>query len=290
MIGVIAALLGTLYSSYTDIKTGYVNDNLAHAMILLGAILVPIFWPQKMLLIYGVALAVFLAGFGLYLFGQMGGGDMKLFTALALLIPFYPAELVPFAGSLGISPVNSGYPFILSVFVFSGILFMFFMPAIFLRKIYRARRKIDGFGRKLRMGAIYSCILVPLFIFWSYFSYALVLLFLPMIAVMFLYPFKDDIVKHFFAERKRIADLNDDDVIALECLDERTKRVLGLWRKTFTSRELGRIKARAKKAKMTYITVCENMPKYVPYIFASLVLNLIFGDVLLWVMMATIPV
>jgi hypothetical protein len=161
---------------------------------------------------------------------------------------------------------------------------MFVIPAIYLRKIYRVRKKVEGFQRKILMGAALSVLLVPLFVFWSYYSRALMVLFLPMVAMMFLYPFKDDIVKHFFAEKKRIANLNDDDVIALECLDEKTKRVLGLWRKTFTSKELEKIKARARKARMTYITVCENMPKFVPYIFISLVLNLVFGDVLFWIM------
>ena len=43
MINILIAIAGTTYSAYTDLKTGYVEDWLSHSMIILGAILIPVY-------------------------------------------------------------------------------------------------------------------------------------------------------------------------------------------------------------------------------------------------------
>jgi hypothetical protein len=285
MINIIIALVGTLYASYTDVRTGFVDDWLSHLMIGLGVIYVILTFPvADAVFIYAVAAAVFGVGYLAYIFGQMGGGDVKLFTALVLLIPFYPQQMVPIANSVGITPVSPGYPFILPVFLVSGILFMFFISIIYLRRITKISKKIKDFEKKMTHGIFYAAVFSPFFIIWFIYSPLLVLLLVPVSATMMLMPFKDDIVKLFFAEKKKISDLNEDDVLALEMIDSKTKKKLGLWRKTYTAVELKKIKERAKKHRIHTITVCENMPKYVPYIFMSLVINLFLGDAFIYLL------
>jgi hypothetical protein len=285
IIGAVIALLGVAYSSYTDIKTGEVSDRLSHAMIGLGAILVAFSFPfWQAVTIIGLGILVFALGFILYIFGQIGGGDVKLFTALILLIPYYPASLRPLSEAIGINPVPSTLPFIVSVFILSGIFFMLFIPLIYLRKLSAKRKKIKDFRRKVITGLVYCAILSPILMIWFMKSIPIALVFVPMFFALMIIPFKDDIVVLFFARKKKIAYLNDDDVLALESMSKTTIAKLGLWRKTFTLIELKKIKERARKYKITTVMVCEDLPKYVPYIFASLVLNLLFGDVFIYLL------
>ena len=285
IIGAIIALLGVAYSSYTDLKTGDVSDRLSHSMIGIGAILVAFSFPfWQAVAIIGLATAVFVLGFILYIFGQMGGGDVKLFTALALLVPYYPNALRPFSEAIGINPVSAALPFIIAVFLLSGIFFMLFIPLAYLRKISAKRSKIKDYKKKILTGLIYCAILSPILFIWFMKSMLIALIFIPMFFALMIIPFKDDIVVLFFARKKRVADLNEEDVLAPESMSKTTIAKLGLWRKTFTPMELKKIKERARKYKITTVMVCEDLPKYVPYIFASLVLNLIFGDVFIYLL------
>jgi hypothetical protein len=161
---------------------------------------------------------------------------------------------------------------------------MLFIPLIYLRKLSAKRKKIKDFRRKVITGLVYCAILSPILMIWFMKSIPIALVFVPMFFALMIIPFKDDIVVLFFARKKKIAYLNDDDVLALESMSKTTIAKLGLWRKTFTLIELKKIKERARKYKITTVMVCEDLPKYVPYIFASLVLNLLFGDVFIYLL------
>jgi len=288
MINVLVMLIGLIGASITDLKTGYVPNILSHALILAGVVFVFFEFPLDLALsIYGVAIAVFAAGYILYISGQMGGGDVKLFTALTLLIPIYPSSLVSIMNSIGIQPAIPSYPFIISVFILFGILFMIVIPLQYIPKVYKARDKIEFYDKKIRISIAFSLLLVPVFALWFVYFKALIILTLPMLLTLFIIPFKDDIMKHFFAQKKDVQKLDDDDVIALELINDKVKKKLGLWRKTPTKKELEKIKKLAKKYHIKQITVCENMPKAVPIILAAFILSLIFGDVLLFLLMNT---
>lgn len=283
LVGVIIALVGTAHSAWNDWKTGYVNDNVSHAMIISGAILVLLAQPlSQAAWTFATAGIVFAAGFVAYLFGQIGGGDVKLFTGLALLIPQYPQELV---GALPVQPVIAPYPFIVSVFVLFGIFFTLLIPTVYLKRLIDRKKQIKDFRMKSIKGAAYGLAFLPLFVYWFFISKAVAVLFLPAAVALVLIPFKDDVVRLFFAQQKKVADLNEEDVLALELIKDSTKKTLHLWRKTFTNRELETIKRLAKKRGVRTLLVCENLPRAVPHIFAALCVSLVFGDFLLWLVL-----
>lgn len=285
MINILVALVGIAIAAYTDFKTGYVPDKLSHVLIGIGILWVIFSYPfNDMILIFGMAAAVFGIGFIAYIFGQFGGGDVKLFTALVLLIPFYPQEIIPYIQNIGITPFFTEYPFILSIFLFAAIMDLFVVSIDYYIKLHGIKKKIKDFRKKFWIGIVYISILIPVFVFWYFLSPALLIVFIPMMTAFLIIPFRQDILKHFAATKKKISKLDEDDVIALEMLDKKTKKKLGLWRKTFTPPELRKIKARARKAKIRNITVYENLPKFVPFIFLSLIINLLLGDVLFYLL------
>lgn len=87
----IALAIALLFAAFTDIRHRQI-DNWLNAAIALGA---PLFWWASGLYLWpgvalqlGVAFGAFLILAGLFALRAMGGGDVKLLTALALWIPF----------------------------------------------------------------------------------------------------------------------------------------------------------------------------------------------------------
>ncbi|MEW6009724.1 MAG: A24 family peptidase C-terminal domain-containing protein [Euryarchaeota archaeon] len=117
----IIAILACLYASYSDIKEGVISNKLTFPLIGLGLLLNGIFSILTgfyIFIIYGVIFTAFIFGLG-YLFWRLGawaGGDVKLFTALAALLPFQPfiVNYTMFGFNL---PLVATYPFPLTVIV-----------------------------------------------------------------------------------------------------------------------------------------------------------------------------
>lgn len=87
LLGALACAL--IYAAFTDLRRRQI-DNWLNAVIALGA---PLFWWSTGLSLWpgvaiqlGIALAAFVVLAGLFALRAMGGGDVKLLTALALWI------------------------------------------------------------------------------------------------------------------------------------------------------------------------------------------------------------
>ena len=283
LVPVLVAVVGTALLAYTDYKTTYMPDKYTHSMLLIGLVWLVLFnsSPASAFLI---ALITFAVLFLMYLFGQIGGGDVKLFTALALLIPSYPKVLYPFLNSIGLSPIiSSPIPFVFSVFLLAGLLGpMFFVSIWYFYKLYKIREKVKGYDAKILKSSVLILFSIPLIYYFYSFSHGFIFIFLPVITSFLILPFKNDMLKHFSMKKKKVKDLNDDDVLALEFISKSKKKKLGLWRKTFTSSELKRIKAKAKKLKIKEVEVYDYLPQFGPFIFVSLIINLLIGDFLIY--------
>jgi len=285
LLGAAIAVIGTALVAYTDYKTGYMPDMYTHAMIIAGALLLPFYYPSfgAALWSYLAALAVFAVCFIFYIFGQLGGGDVKLFTALTLLIPAYPAPLA----ALGFNPIAPPYPFIVSVFFASAVLAMLFVSIGYALRLYHDRAKIDRFASKSLRGLAYAGGVGALVWFWSILSTRMLVVGVPMLFGAFIIAFKEDIMRLYVVKKKKVSKLNDDDVLALELMSASMKSKLGVGsRKTFLAMELKDLKKRARAAGISEVLVSEYLPKFGPFILAALLLDLLVGDALLWLLMS----
>lgn len=104
--GLLAGLaIALLVAAFTDLRSRQIGNKL-NAAIALGA---PLFWWASGLALWpdvalqvGVALAAFAVLAGLFALGAMGGGDVKLLTALALWIqPAWFVKLLVVMALLG---------------------------------------------------------------------------------------------------------------------------------------------------------------------------------------------
>lgn len=103
LITTIIAVLASLYGSYSDLKTGIIPNKLTFPLIGLGLLLNGIyaFSIGNLWLIISVVIitgVIFVLGYLFWKMGAWAGGDVKLFTALAALIPFY--SVLPYYPSL----------------------------------------------------------------------------------------------------------------------------------------------------------------------------------------------
>ncbi|WP_414468739.1 A24 family peptidase C-terminal domain-containing protein [Methanobacterium sp. ACI-7] len=136
------AIIACIYASYTDLKSGIIQNKLTFPLIGLGIVFNGIYafiagniW----LLIYAVIFTagIFVLGYALWKIGAWAGGDVKLFTALAALIPFYPA-LVNYS-ILGIEfPISASYIFPLTLIINS---ILAILPFLFIFTFYIVIRK-----------------------------------------------------------------------------------------------------------------------------------------------------
>lgn len=141
LLATIIAILASVYASYTDITKGIIPNRLTFPLIGVGmvlngiyAILIGDLW----YLILGLIITGVIFGLG-YIFWKMGawaGGDVKLFTALAALLPFYPA-VVSYQVFSHTFPMEAAYPFPFTVII-NSILSM--LPFLLIYVLFVAMR------------------------------------------------------------------------------------------------------------------------------------------------------
>jgi len=141
LLATIIAIIACIYASYTDMNRGIIPNRLTFPLIGLGLVLNG-FYAFLIGDIWYLILSLIITGaiFGLgYLFWKMGawaGGDVKLFTALAALLPFYPA-IITYQFLNYTFPLEAAYPFPLTLII-NSILSM--LPFLLIYVLFVAMR------------------------------------------------------------------------------------------------------------------------------------------------------
>ncbi len=142
LITSIIAIVACVYASYSDLKEGIIPNKLTFPLIGIGIILNSVYafiindiWHLVMcLVITGV---IFGLGYVFWKMGAWAGGDVKLFTALAALLPFSPLLVSYNIFSMDF-PVEASYPFPLTLII-NSILSVF--PFIMIYLVYIVMKK-----------------------------------------------------------------------------------------------------------------------------------------------------
>ncbi|MBI4399657.1 prepilin peptidase, partial [Candidatus Micrarchaeota archaeon] len=125
------AVLGTVIATYYDLfNNRNVPNMLTYSLVGLG-LLFNVLEGISSAYIILTAIVIFVLGYLLYINGQIGGADILLFAAIALLIPRQPTFFVSSSGLLE-------FPFIISLLITSGILFATYMLFYYSPKIVLA--------------------------------------------------------------------------------------------------------------------------------------------------------
>lgn len=140
------AILACIYASYTDLKRGIIANKLTFPLIALGIVLNGIYafsTGNLMVLVYTLLFTgtIFVLGYIFWILGAWAGGDVKMFTALAALLPLQPI-LISY-NVLGYSlPVMAKYPFPFTVIINSILSILPFLLIFVFYIVYTEKREL----------------------------------------------------------------------------------------------------------------------------------------------------
>ncbi|MBI4210437.1 MAG: prepilin peptidase [Candidatus Diapherotrites archaeon] len=254
-----AVLIASAAGAYTDFKTGYIYDWVTLPLIALG-LLADIYEQQ----FTGIALGaiVFGLGYALYYTGKLGGGDVKLYTGIALIMPSYGGGL-----------------FILSAAFLGGLCAVVFFSAYYVTGY--ARKGIDT---QYNSKGILRSALLLVFIaayFYALYSYGFIspqyaaTLGVPMLFGLAFAALEKGIRKEFFVKRIRVSELEDDELLAHDFMREEERKAVqekaGLGLKAVIGESE---KAKLYGAGIIEVAVYRNLPRFGPFIFLGVLLAL----------------
>ena len=261
-IRIAAAVLMLAVGTYFDIfKNRNVPDKFLYAC--LGVALLFTVFPFNDLSVYALAQGVFIfaIGYMMYKAGQIGGADVYLLTAIALLIPIPPS----------VANVGIAIPFVFFVIIFAGLLFTAYNIVYFAVKLSREKiTKIDW---------VYLILAVPFAIFAYFYLNSIfyspvyfsivTLLFL---GAVFFGAFREAIMRH--AVVRVPVGKAEEEVFASEYAGEKERKIVKV--RVIDKKTIEEL----KKARIKEITVYGKLPPFVPFLLGGVLLSLFFANLL----------
>jgi len=281
LVRILLAVGGLAAASYFDL---FNNKNvpviLTYALIVLGFLLNLASFDFD-LIVYssGVALAILLLGYLIYKAGQIGGADILLFAGIALLLPEFPAPLVPVLSNAS-SGVFVAYPPVVSVFLVSGILSIcslsaYYVPVILKRAWKKKKLPLtheDTLSAVMLAGAylIVFYLMSPIYVFRPIqAAVVFTVLFLATLLLLF-----KTHISSLMVKRVKVKEIDEEDVLAIERISPRIVKKYKLER-LLTPKE---IKKLSKVKELKTFPVLKGMPPFVPYMLFALLLLVLLGD------------
>src|SRR3989338_6080672 len=249
---IIAVLAMTGLAAYTDIKTGLIYDKITYSGIALGLLFNLIDFN-----LFGIAFAaaIFIGSYFFYYIGGIGGGDVKMFTATAMLLPFH-----------------NNFPFLLSALFFASIASIAVFSIYF---VYTAlKKKPETFREKMPLALMYAvCFLLAMFLLLQL-NVVNPLSFLVLAGTFILaspyLAFKKEIQGQLFLQQVSVEKLEDDEIIAKEFLDEKIREKLTANAKgIFTDKD----KLLLKEMGIASVPVYRGLPPFAPFFLLGVILS-----------------
>ena len=260
-------LVASAIGAYTDFRTGEIFDYITYPLIGIGILLNAfelflgnfVAWQY-----FALGAAVFVLGYIAYFAGKIGGGDVKLFVGIALVLPFFGESFFP-----------------LNVFLINALFAAAILAVIGVGIYYLLKYAKKGMNLNYnRQGIIRAALLAILFGFYFYFGLqfkainllAVQMLAFPVaIAILFI-AFEKGIKKEFFLKKVKLSELEEDEVIAFEFLEEKEKKELELKFKGVIGEKE---KEKLEKAGIKEMLVYRALPRFGPFVFFGIAIVLL---------------
>ncbi len=248
-------LIGTLLGGITDAKTGYIYDWITIPMIIIG-IITSIIQLQLFNIFSGIIIFVLLLVF--YKLGKIGGGDVKMFTGIALLNPFNKID------------------FLITLFFFAAISSMIFYSTYYSLKYFKKGVKFEREKKGIFNATIISLIIIFYFTIMLNLRiiqpFFIMIIALPLGLGIIYFSLQKGIKEEFFEEKIRVNKLEDDEVLG-EQNNEKIKKLLK-WKMLLGKKEIELL----KKHKIKSVFVLRNLPKFGPFIFIGTIIAILVPE------------
>ncbi|MDD3178386.1 MAG: A24 family peptidase [Candidatus ainarchaeum sp.] len=279
ILKIIVIVIACFIASYTDFKKGYIYNWLSFPLICLGLIflvldcfIINLLGYIYFLKVIGIGVLIYLIGYLLYYFGKLGGGDIKLFIGLHLVLPYLNNQLT-----------------ILWVILFSSLLSVFIISIVYsfkLIKVFRIKKIkfLDLLKSKINyiIKSVFFFLIFLFMLIYSfstlYFNYLYFLILIPILFGLFIVIFEKEVKEYIYLEYKLVNDLEDGDVLAVEYLKDLSLEDLKLKNRTvIEEKDILRFK---KSKKIKKLPIYYNLPKFGPFIFLGLIVFLLVSKYL----------
>ncbi len=254
------ALLICAIASYTDLKERLIYDKLTYPSIALGFLFAVCDAVIGDFTGIALAAAIFAFSYALYFAGKIGGGDVKLFVALALLIPRAGNKLL-----------------FIEMLLYAALLSSAAVSCYGLFRIVKER----SFGNKENIAKallLASFLLVYLYIMLNLGAITLlgaIILGFPLVMSSIFLAFSKEINRKLFLEYVPVDELEEDEILAKEYASSKLLKLFGAkFKGIITEKD----KERLKKAGINKVPVYRALPPFAPFMLAGLVLALIMPE------------
>ncbi len=275
ILKIVLVVIACGIAAYTDYKTGLIQNWLTYPLVVIGllilvyeAFLSPIHLGLSYLLtVIFIGILIYVIGYFMYKHGKLGGGDIKLFIGIHLVIPYYLGQVV-----------------ILWLLIIASLLSVLFVSVSYL---YRLKQKLKFKGMlkiwlKRKMVVLKSLVIFIIFFVFVYLfvskfheSWLYFLILIPILLGLKLMVFEPEVRKYIYLKNKKISELEDGDVLALDFIKKALLTKLKLKGKSIL--EESDIKHIKKMKGIKSIPIYDFLPRFGPYIFLGLVIVLLFG-------------
>ncbi len=262
-VRIAVAIIGTAIASWYDVRNNRnVPNNLLYAFLGL-AFLSNIIFYQENITVYSLSVAaiVFALGYLFYKVGYIGGADVYVLASIALLIPAVPSYI----------PTLLNFPPVLSVIITSGVFFALYFLWFIITTI--ALKNIKGKFEYLLLIPIYAVLLYFLLSSGVFgFAYIIAVSTLLLASIIFMV-YKEKVVAAM-ARKVPLSKVDEEDVAVPELMPALAKKYK--IKRLLEENELKRLKKEGVKE----IYVYKELPPFLPFVLAGLLITVVVGDIL----------
>lgn len=265
IIRVIFLLLACGLAAYYDNKTGYIYDWITLPLIAIGLLinLFTFYW-LDVLSILLIALVIYIFGYIAYYYGKIGGGDIKLFIGIHLILPYLGGQL-----------------FILWAIIASSLLSVLFVSVSYIIKLYGKIKITKEIIKKKKWKILQSILFFIFFLVLCFYAVSreglpsLVYLTIPpMFFGCIVLILEDEIKEHIYLRRKPISKLEEGDVLAIEFCNKELLKETGLEKRAVLEKEDIDL---LRKLKYKSIPIYDYLPRFGIYILLGVISILIYN-------------
>ncbi len=273
------AIVTIFYAAFDVFNDRNVPNSFAYASVLLGLAVTVAF--NSDILAFSLALAAFVgaAGYLVYKAGYWGAGDFFELVAVSLILPVQQVPLL-------VPTLQLGLPFVLSVFIATGLAAIWAVPIYYMLLDKRRGVRAGASGRRIFLGAALLATYAALF-----FAVCLLYGFSPLRLAILTAIAVPSAITLIFEERITagmvrtipMRELEEGDMLALNVMSTKDSARLSKKYKGFgrlvTKRFIAEIKGTGEK-----LPVYRNAAPLALFILMGVIISLLFGNLILLMM------
>jgi hypothetical protein len=267
--------VAVLYAAFDLFNKRNVPDVFAYLSVIVGVIITFAFNQADLLYSLAIALTVGVIGYVIYRMGLWGAGDYFELVAISLIFPIQPLPILANVAQLDL-------PFILSVFIATGVAAIWIVPIFYLVFVKKSWRKMPDEKHVIYGVSLFLLYMILLFFVYYFYGSTLGRVALIMVVAVpsaITLVFEEEITSRM-VENIYPRQLDEGDIIAFNMMSiseiKRFSKYKGFGRLA-TKKLIARMRNSREK-----LPVYRNAAPLAVFILIGIIISLLFGNVVLF--------